>query len=102
MLSGREAIGTAQFMKFTYLIEWPDEPESPLAALPVALSPGRAGAGPEAATPPLLFCNPAVFSSGDTGFEFLADDWRCWPTHVVLLVTDGSIPQAMPGDKACC
>ena len=50
----------------------------------------------------LLFCDPAGLSYGGTGFEFLADAWRRWPTHVFLLVTDGdgSIPQAMPGDKA--
>ena len=49
----------------------------------------------------LLFCDPAGLSYGGTGFEFLADAWRRWPTHVFLLVTDGegSIPQAMPGDK---
>ena len=50
----------------------------------------------------LLFCDPAGLSYGGTGFEFLADAWRRWPTHVFLLVTDGdgSIPQALPGDKA--
>lgn len=50
----------------------------------------------------LLFCDPAGLSYGGTGFEFLADAWRRWPTHVVLLVTDGdgSVPLAMPGDKA--
>ncbi len=50
----------------------------------------------------LLFCDPGGLSYGGTGFEFLADAWRRWPVHVVLLVTDGdgSIPQAMPGDKA--
>ncbi len=50
----------------------------------------------------LLFCDPASLCYGGTGFEFLADAWRRWPTHAVLLVTDGdgSIPPAMPGDKA--
>jgi len=50
----------------------------------------------------LLFCEPGGLSYGGTGFEFLADAWRRWPAHAVLLVTDGdgSIPPAMPGDKA--
>ncbi|MBM4460580.1 MAG: hypothetical protein FJ011_22945 [Chloroflexi bacterium] len=50
----------------------------------------------------LLFCDPAGLSYGGTGFEFLADAWRRWPAHAILLVTDGdgSIPPAMPGDKA--
>ncbi len=50
----------------------------------------------------LLFCDPASLSYGGTGFEFLADAWRRWPAHAVMLVTDGdgSIPPAMPGDKA--
>jgi hypothetical protein len=50
----------------------------------------------------LLFCEPDGLSYGGTAFEFLADAWRRWSTHVVLLVTDGdgSIPQALPGDKA--
>ena len=50
----------------------------------------------------LLFCDPDGLSYGGTGFEFLADAWRRWPAHVILLVTDGdgSIPLALPGDKA--
>jgi hypothetical protein len=50
----------------------------------------------------LLFSDPGGLSYGGTGFEFLADAWRRWPAHVILLVTDGdgSIPQALPGDKA--
>lgn len=50
----------------------------------------------------LLFAKPETLSYGGTGFEFLADAWRRWPEHAVLLVTDGdgSVPPAMPGDKA--
>jgi len=50
----------------------------------------------------LLFCEPDGLSYGGTAFEFLADAWRRWPSHVILLVTDGdgSIPLALPGDKA--
>ncbi len=50
----------------------------------------------------LLFCEPDGLSYGGTAFEFLADAWRRWPVHIILLVTDGdgSLPPAMPGDKA--
>ena len=50
----------------------------------------------------LLFSEPDSLSYGGTAFEFLADAWRRWPSHVILLVTDGdgSIPLALPGDKA--
>jgi len=50
----------------------------------------------------LLFCDPGSLDYGGTAFEFLADVWRRWPAHHVLLVTDGdgSIPPALPGDKA--
>ena len=50
----------------------------------------------------LLFCDPGGLSYGGTAFGFLADVWRRWPVHVVLLVTDGdgSIPPTMPGDRA--
>ncbi|MBM4456803.1 MAG: hypothetical protein FJ011_03370 [Chloroflexi bacterium] len=55
--------------------------------------------------PALLFCEPDSLSYGSTAFEFLADAWRRWPTHVILVVTDGDgpsadcpIPLALPGD----
>jgi hypothetical protein len=50
----------------------------------------------------LLFAKPETLSYGGTGFEFLADAWRRWPAHIILLVTDGdgSVPLALPGDKA--
>jgi hypothetical protein len=50
----------------------------------------------------LLFSDPGSLDYGGTAFEFLVDVWRRWPAHHVLLVTDGdgSIPPALPGDKA--
>ena len=50
----------------------------------------------------LLFFDRSALSYGGTDFGFLADAWRRWPGHVVLLVTDGdgSVPLALPGDKA--
>jgi hypothetical protein len=50
----------------------------------------------------LLWSEPESLTYGGTAFEFLADAWRRWPAHIVLLVTDGdgSVPLALPGDKA--
>ncbi len=48
-----------------------------------------------------LFTDPDSLSYGGTGFEFLLQVWRRWPTYQVLLVTDGdgSLPPALPGDR---
>jgi hypothetical protein len=50
----------------------------------------------------LLFSDRNDLHYGGTDFGFLADAWRRWPAHFVLVVTDGdgSIPPALPGDKA--
>jgi len=50
----------------------------------------------------LLFFDRGALSYGGTDFGFLADAWRRWPEHFILLVTDGdgAIPLALPGDKA--
>jgi hypothetical protein len=50
----------------------------------------------------LLFFDRGALSYGGTDFGFLADAWRRWPGHFILLVTDGDgcIPLALPGDKA--
>jgi hypothetical protein len=50
----------------------------------------------------LLFFDRGALSYGGTDFGFLADAWRRWPQHFILLVTDGDgcIPLALPGDKA--
>jgi hypothetical protein len=50
----------------------------------------------------LLFFDRNALTYGGTDFGFLADAWRRWPQHFVLLVTDGdgAIPLALPGDKA--
>jgi hypothetical protein len=50
----------------------------------------------------LLFFDRNALSYGGTDFGFLADAWRRWPGHFILLVTDGdgAIPLALPGDKA--
>ena len=50
----------------------------------------------------LLFFDRGALSYGGTDFGFLADAWRRWPGHFILLVTDGdgAIPLALPGDKA--
>jgi hypothetical protein len=50
----------------------------------------------------LLFFDRGTLSYGGTDFGFLANVWRCWPQHFILLVTDGdgAIPLALPGDKA--
>jgi hypothetical protein len=37
----------------------------------------------------LLWSEPESLTYGGTAFEFLADAWRRWPAHIVLLVTDG-------------
>jgi hypothetical protein len=50
----------------------------------------------------LLAFDPRAISYGGTDFGFLADAWRRWPEHLVLLVTDGqgAVPPAFPSDKA--
>jgi hypothetical protein len=50
----------------------------------------------------LLFFDRGALNYGGTDFGFLADAWRRWPGHFILLVTDGdgAIPLALPGDKA--
>ncbi|MCX6028087.1 MAG: hypothetical protein NT169_02140, partial [Chloroflexi bacterium] len=55
----------------------------------------------KAADANVLFADPASLSYGGTGFEFLLQVWRRWPTYQVLLVTDGdgSLPPALPGDR---
>ena len=55
----------------------------------------------EDATP--LFAVDAQWRNRDgTCFRFLTEAWRRWPTHWVLLITDGqgTIPGALPQDKA--
>jgi hypothetical protein len=50
----------------------------------------------------LLFFDRNALSYGGSDFGFLADAWRRWPQHFILLVTDGdgAIPLALPGNKA--
>ena len=64
---------------------------------------GSAALVPLVSREAVLRAAPAVITaaaSPDGSDPFAA--WRRWPTHVILLVTDGdgSIPLALPGDKA--
>lgn len=50
-----------------------------------------------------LFAVDAQWRNRDgTCFRFLTEAWRRWPTHWVLLITDGqgTVPGALPQDKA--